>query len=129
MSDSNVNVLLWENLIDSYSNSALQAKKIASWGENVYVKIPITNSKGEKTFNLVKKLLSIGSQVTTLSLKRKRYKIKNKNLKYIFCDYTNFKALKKKINKPFEYVVNLGGYIDHSKFFVKGKSLIDNHYR
>ena len=33
-----------------------QAKKIASWGENVYVEIPITNSK-EKAFNLVKKLL------------------------------------------------------------------------
>ena len=90
--------------------------------------ILVVGGTGFIGINLVKKLLSIGSQVTTLSLKRKRYKIKHKNLKYIFCDYTNFNALKKKINKPFEYVVNLGGYIDHSKFFVKGKSLIDNHF-
>ena len=90
--------------------------------------ILVVGGTGFIGINLVKKLLSIGSQVTTLSLKRKRYKIKHKNLKYIFCDYTNFNKLKKKINKPFEYVVNLGGYIDHSKFFVKGKSLIDNHF-
>ena len=90
--------------------------------------ILVVGGTGFIGINLVKKLLSIGSQVTTLSLKRKRYKIKHKNLKYIFCDYTNFNALKKKINKPFEYVVNLGGYIDHSKFFAKGRLVIDNHF-
>tara|TARA_B100001057_G_C22643877_1_gene869317 strand:+ start:179 stop:904 length:726 start_codon:yes stop_codon:yes gene_type:complete len=37
-----------------------QANEIASWGENVYVKIPVTNSKGEKTSKLVKKLLNKG---------------------------------------------------------------------
>ena len=37
-----------------------QANEIASWGENVYVKIPITNSKGEKTSKLVEKLLDKG---------------------------------------------------------------------
>ena len=31
-------------------------QEISSWGENVYVKIPITNSKKIKTNNLVKKL-------------------------------------------------------------------------
>jgi transaldolase len=34
-----------------------QANEIASWGESVFVKIPITNSKGEKTSSLIKKLL------------------------------------------------------------------------
>ena len=37
-------------------------------------------------------------------------------------------ASKKKINKPFKYVVNLGGYIDHSKFFAGGKRVIVNHF-
>ena len=37
-----------------------QANEIASWGKNVYVKIPVTNSKGEKTSKLVKKLLDKG---------------------------------------------------------------------
>ena len=34
-----------------------QANEIASWGKSVFVKIPITNSKGEKTSSLIKKLL------------------------------------------------------------------------
>ena len=67
--------------------------------------------------NLINKLLSLWSKVTSLSLKRKRRKLIHKNLRYIFCNYINFYTLKKKINQPFDYVVNLGGYIDHSKFF------------
>ncbi len=78
--------------------------------------------------NLIKKLVKIGSKVTCLSLKKRKKKLKHKNLKYIFCDYEKINLLKKKINKPFDYVVNLGGYIDHSKFFYKGKSVIDNHF-
>ena len=35
-----------------------QAMEIASWGESMYVKIPITNSKSEKTTNVIKKLLN-----------------------------------------------------------------------
>lgn len=34
-----------------------QAKKIASWGDNISVKIPITNTKGHTTKNLVKSLV------------------------------------------------------------------------
>ena len=33
-----------------------QALKINSWGKNIYVKIPITNSKGKFTGNVIKKL-------------------------------------------------------------------------
>ena len=78
--------------------------------------------------NLVKRLLKFGAKVTCLSLQRKQNKLTHKNLRYIPCDYTNFDILKKKINKSFEYVVNLGGYIDHSKFFTKGRLVIDNHF-
>ena len=34
-----------------------QALKISSWGENVYVKIPITNTKGISTHEIVRKLV------------------------------------------------------------------------
>ena len=34
-----------------------QANEITSWGKSIFVKIPITNSKGEKTSGLIKKLL------------------------------------------------------------------------
>lgn len=37
-----------------------EAKRIASWGENVYIKIPITNSKGESTISLIRKLSALG---------------------------------------------------------------------
>ena len=35
-----------------------QALKINSWGENVYVKIPIMNTKGEKMLSLIEKLMN-----------------------------------------------------------------------
>ncbi len=78
--------------------------------------------------NLVKKLLKLGARVTSISLKRKKNKLTHKNLKHVFCDYTKISPLKKKINKPFKYVVNLGGYINHSKFFEGGRRVIDNHF-
>ena len=78
--------------------------------------------------NLVKRFLKFGAKVTCLSLKKKQIKVVHKNLKYVRCDYTKFNILKKKINKPFEYVVNLGGYIDHSKFFGQGRQVVDNHF-
>ena len=38
----------------------LQAKQIASWGENINVKIPITNTKGQSSIPLIKKLSDSG---------------------------------------------------------------------
>jgi nucleoside-diphosphate-sugar epimerase len=78
--------------------------------------------------NLIEKLLSLGSKITCLSLKKKNKRLTSKNLKYIFCDYKNFKSLRKKINKHYDYVINLGGYIDHSRFFGKGRVVIDDHF-
>jgi len=33
-----------------------QALEIASWGQNVYVKIPVTNTKRETSYNLIERL-------------------------------------------------------------------------
>jgi len=90
--------------------------------------ILVVGGAGFIGINLVKRLLKYGARVTCLSKKNKKNKIINKNLKYIFCDYEKFNILKKEINKPFEYVINLGGYIDHSKFFIRGREVIDNHF-
>lgn len=37
-----------------------QAREIASWGDNVYVKIPVTNSKNSKTLDLISSLSNDG---------------------------------------------------------------------
>ena len=46
----------FEVFSDEITEMESQAREINSWGKNVYVKIPITNSKGEKTSKLVNKL-------------------------------------------------------------------------
>ena len=46
----------FEVFSDDFSEMERQAMEIASWGENVYVKIPITNTKKEPCYHLVKKL-------------------------------------------------------------------------
>ena len=46
--------LSFEVFSDDFSEMERQALEIASWGENVYVKIPITNTKQEACYDLVK---------------------------------------------------------------------------
>ena len=41
---------------DDLDEMCEQAEKISSWGKNIYVKIPITNSKGIPTYKIIKKL-------------------------------------------------------------------------
>jgi len=58
----------FEVFSDEIKEMEMQAKDIASWGKNIFVKIPITNSKNEKTFELVKRLSkdSIKCNITAL---------------------------------------------------------------
>jgi len=48
--------LSFEVFSDDFTEMERQALEIASWGDNVYVKIPITNTKQEACYGLVKKL-------------------------------------------------------------------------
>ena len=41
---------------DDFAEMKRQALKIAGWGKNVYVKIPITNSRGEPSLPLIRDL-------------------------------------------------------------------------
>lgn len=50
--------LSFEVFSDDFAEMERQALEIASWGENVYVKIPVTNTKQETCYALVKKLAS-----------------------------------------------------------------------
>ena len=48
--------LSFEVFSDDFFEMEHQALEISSWGENVYVKIPITNTKQEACYDLVKRL-------------------------------------------------------------------------
>ncbi|MBC8343433.1 MAG: transaldolase [Bacteroidetes bacterium] len=50
----------FEVFSDEFEIMDLEARKIASWGKNVNVKIPITNSKGESSIPLIKTLSDEG---------------------------------------------------------------------
>jgi transaldolase len=50
--------LSFEVFSDDFAEMERQAMEIASWGENVYVKIPVTNTRRETCYELVKKLVS-----------------------------------------------------------------------
>jgi transaldolase len=45
-----------------------QALKIASWGDNVYVKIPVTNTKQVPTYQLVKELADSGVKLNVTAI-------------------------------------------------------------
>jgi transaldolase len=53
---------------DDISEMRRQAAKIKSWGSNVYVKIPITNSKGESCLPLIKDLGKEGVKLNVTAL-------------------------------------------------------------
>lgn len=46
----------FEVFADDFENMYRQANEISSWGENVYVKIPIMNTKKEYSYELIQKL-------------------------------------------------------------------------
>jgi transaldolase len=50
----------FEVFSDDFEEMVEQAMEISSWGENVNVKIPITNSKGDSTTQVIKELSSRG---------------------------------------------------------------------
>jgi transaldolase len=58
----------FEVFSDDLDEMRKQAEKIASWGNNVYVKIPISNTQGESTSPLVKHLTDLGIKVNVTAI-------------------------------------------------------------
>jgi len=53
---------------DDFEEMERQARKISTWGKNVYVKIPITNTKHQSSLDLVKRLALEGIQLNVTAL-------------------------------------------------------------
>ncbi|MEQ8786732.1 MAG: transaldolase [Pirellulaceae bacterium] len=58
----------FEVFSDEFDEMEDQAHEIASWGPNVYVKIPVTNTRGEFSGSLVKRLSASGVQVNVTAI-------------------------------------------------------------
>jgi transaldolase len=58
----------FEVFSDEFQDMERQALEISSWGDNVYVKIPVTNTRGQPSYDLVRKLTKSGVKVNVTAL-------------------------------------------------------------
>ena len=58
----------FEVFSDELDEMKVQGQKIASWASNVYVKIPITNTRGESTKSVIKYLTDQGVKVNVTAI-------------------------------------------------------------
>lgn len=58
----------FEVFADDFTEMERQARKIANWAENVYVKIPITTTRGETAMGLVSRLSHSGVKVNVTAV-------------------------------------------------------------
>ena len=58
----------FEVFSDEFDEMEIQAQKISAWGKNVYVKIPVTNTRRESSLNLIRKLTRAGVKVNVTAM-------------------------------------------------------------
>ncbi len=62
--------------------------------------------------------------VHSISKSKPKINRRVKGVRYICCNVSNKKKLKKKLDKYYNYIVNLSGYVDHSR----NKSIRRTHF-
>ncbi len=78
-------------------------------------KILIVGGTGFIGYHVAKRSKSKNWDVTIISQKKPKILRKIKNVKYLKCDISKKKKVTKTLErKNFHYIVNLGGYVDHS---------------
>ena len=68
LSLSNGKPVSFEVVSDDFDKMEQEAKKIYSYGNNIYVKIPITNSIGISSIDLIRKLLNEGLKINVTAI-------------------------------------------------------------
>jgi transaldolase len=58
----------FEVFADEWADMKRQAREIATWGENVYVKIPITNTRREPAAPLIRELTALGVKLNVTAI-------------------------------------------------------------
>lgn len=79
--------------------------------------------------HIAKKALLEGLQVTIISKNYKPLSDRLKDVEYLSIDIRNKDSLCNQLKeKTFQYVINLGGYVDHSNFFSGGEAVFNVHF-
>jgi transaldolase len=58
----------FEVFSDEFADMEYQAQRIAGWGDNIYVKIPITNTRGESSVPLIQRLNRLGVKLNVTAV-------------------------------------------------------------
>jgi transaldolase len=58
----------FEVFADDFAEMERQARRIATWGDGVFVKIPITNTKGESSVELIRRLSAAGVKLNVTAI-------------------------------------------------------------
>jgi transaldolase len=58
----------FEVFADDFGEMERQAKLIATWGDAVFVKIPVTNTKGEPAYDLIRRLSGAGVKLNVTAI-------------------------------------------------------------
>ena len=81
---------------------------------NKKINILIVGGTGFIGFFLARKCLELGWSVTSISARKPRKLRKLSKVKYLISDISQKNFSKKISKREFDYVVNLGGYVDHN---------------
>ena len=87
-------------------------------------KILIIGGTGFIGHHLAKKCLKLNWETSSISVNKPKKERRLKKVKYLHCDISRYKDLEKNTKKDFNYVVNLGGYIDHNN----KKKVYNSHF-
>lgn len=58
----------FEVFADDFAEMEREAREIASWGKNVNVKVPVSNTRGEPTYKLIRALAGAGIQLNVTAV-------------------------------------------------------------
>jgi nucleoside-diphosphate-sugar epimerase len=95
-------------------------------------KILIIGGTGFIGFHLCRACIKKGWETVSASTKKPKTARTVKKVKYVICNISKKSEIKNKIDQDFDYVVNLGGYVDHTNsaktyksHFIGCKNLVD----